>query len=72
MSAKIQRQHAKSKRRIERRLDPTKFKDTSPVLSGSNIHYDDITFIFGIDAMPNRYEKLHAEWEHLAGAFRTL
>jgi hypothetical protein len=40
VSTKIQQQHAKSKRRIERRLDKTKFKDTSPVLSGSNIHYE--------------------------------
>jgi len=40
VSAKIQQQHAKSKRRIERRLDKTKFNDTSPVLSGSNIHYE--------------------------------
>ncbi len=40
MSAKIQQQHAKSKRRIERRLDKTKFKDSIPVLSGSNIHYE--------------------------------
>jgi hypothetical protein len=40
VSAKIQQQHAKSKRRIEQRLDKTKFKDTSPVLSGANIHYE--------------------------------
>ena len=40
MSVKIQQHTAKSKRRIERRLDPTKFKDTSPVLSGANIHYE--------------------------------
>ena len=38
--AKIPQQHAKSKRRIERRLDQTTFMDTSPVLSGANIHYE--------------------------------
>ncbi len=40
MSTKVQQQHAKSKRRIERRLDKTKFDDSSPVLSGANIHYE--------------------------------
>jgi len=40
VSAKVQQQHAKSKRRIERRLDKTKFDDSSPVLSGANIHYE--------------------------------
>jgi hypothetical protein len=40
VSTKIQQQHAKSKRRIERRLDKTKFEDSSPVLSGTNIHYE--------------------------------
>ena len=40
MRTKIQQQHAKSKRQIERRLDKTKFEDSSPVLSGTNIHYE--------------------------------
>ena len=40
MSAKIQQQMAKSKRRIEQRLDKTKFRGTSPVLSDANIHYE--------------------------------
>jgi hypothetical protein len=40
VSANIQQHTAKCKRRIERRLDKTKFKDTSPVLSGANIHYE--------------------------------
>ena len=40
MSTKVQQQYAKSKRRIERRLDKTKFEDSSPVLSGKNIHYE--------------------------------
>ena len=40
VSAKIQQQMAKSKRRIEQRLDKTKFRGTSPVLSDANIHYE--------------------------------
>lgn len=40
MNSKVQQHHAKCKRRIESRLDKTKFKDASPVLSGANIHYE--------------------------------
>lgn len=40
MNAKIRRQLAARKRRIERRLDKTKFGRECPVLSASNIHYE--------------------------------
>jgi len=36
----IQQHDAKCKRRIKSRLDKTKFEDSSPVLSGANIHYE--------------------------------
>lgn len=40
MNAKIRRQLADRKRRIEKRLDKTKFPRECPVLSASNIHYE--------------------------------
>lgn len=40
MNAKIRRQLAARKRRIEKRLDKTQFGDESPVISATNIHYE--------------------------------
>ena len=40
MNAKIRRQLAVRKRRIEKRLDKTKLAGECPVLSASNIHYE--------------------------------
>ena len=40
MNAKIRRQLAARKRRIEKRLDKTRFPNESPVLSAANIHYE--------------------------------
>ncbi len=40
MSPKLHQHDAKRKRQIESRLDKTRFEDSSPVLSGSNIHYE--------------------------------
>jgi hypothetical protein len=40
VSPKLHQHDAKRKRQIESRLDKTKFEDSSPVLSGSNIHYE--------------------------------
>ena len=40
MNAKIRRQLAARKRRIEKRLEKTRFPDESPVISATNIHYE--------------------------------
>ena len=40
MNAKVRNQLNARKRKIETRLDRTKFPDESPVLAASNIHYD--------------------------------
>lgn len=40
MNTKIRRQLAARKRRIEKRLDKTKFGNECPVISASNIHYE--------------------------------
>lgn len=40
MKSSIQKHLAKGKRRIEQRLDKTKFDGVCPVLSASNIHYE--------------------------------
>ncbi len=40
MNIKIRRQLAERKRRIQKRLDKTKFGAECPVISASNIHYD--------------------------------
>ena len=40
MNAKIRRQLAARKRRIEKRLDKTRFPEECPVISAANIHYE--------------------------------
>ena len=40
MNTKLQQHLRRCKQRIERRLDKTKFEDSSPVFSGANIHYE--------------------------------
>lgn len=40
MNSKIRRQLARRKRRIEQRLDKTKFDGDCPMIGASNIHYD--------------------------------
>lgn len=40
MNAKIRRQLSARKRRIEKRLEKTRFPDESPVISATNIHYE--------------------------------
>ena len=40
MNARIRRQLSLRKRRIEKRLDKTRFGDACPVISASNIHYE--------------------------------
>ena len=40
MNVKLRKKLAARKRRIERRLDKTKFGSECPVISASNIHYE--------------------------------
>ena len=40
VNTKLQQHLRRCKQRIERRLDKTKFEDSSPVFSGANIHYE--------------------------------